>query len=111
MNDRSGFVPSAFHPHEAPTFEDVMHVLYDLHLHGSQVLHREEAEYRQTNPEEWASHDQLEARLEGEERELFMLFEERSNYLGAIWGNDQFRIGFALGASLGRWFDSAWPTR
>lgn len=44
--------------------------------------------------------------LQGEDLEPLMIFEAHINWLGAVWGQDSFRSGFALGAHAWRLFSS-----
>ncbi|MQB01656.1 MAG: hypothetical protein GEU78_15430 [Actinobacteria bacterium] len=100
--DRSAPVGWPPTPEEAPTFDDVMSVLEELLTRGTDIHRRAQDAYRINEPEEWESLDMLHARLQGEDLALLMRYEARSNVLCALWAEDRFRIGFALGASAAR---------
>lgn len=79
---------------EAPTPDDVLDTLSDLFIHGTET-------YRRSEPRRDLL-AQLQQRLEGPDYDLLLAYEAHTNQLADLWGEDRFRIGFALGVGLGR---------
>lgn len=102
----TGFLSWPPVPEEAPNLDDVVETLRDWLERGTEAYRQSEDTYRRTEQEAWDSLDRLRERLEGDDLELLLLYEARSNWLSGLWGEDRFRIGFALGASTGRLFTS-----
>lgn len=94
--DATGHRPWPPTPEEAPGSEDVLETLTDLLIQGSR-------RYRDTEPQSDLL-DRLRQRLDGVDLELLTAYEAHTNHLAALWAEDRFRVGFALGASAGRLF-------
>ncbi|MGH3664568.1 MAG: hypothetical protein ACRDU8_00500 [Egibacteraceae bacterium] len=54
--------------------------------------------YREREPRSDAF-DRLLERLDDEDRELLLAYEEHTNHLADVWAADRFRLGFVLGLS------------
>lgn len=76
---------------DAPNSEEVLETLSELLAHGTHA-------YRDARESEDLL-ERLQRRLEGLDLELLMAYEEQTNRDCAMWAEDRFRIGYALGAS------------
>lgn len=82
---------------EVPDPQDVLEAFADLVEQGS-------PEYRAAD-RPIAVLDELMERLDEEERALLRAYEDRVNERADAWASDRFRLGYALGAALGRIID------
>jgi hypothetical protein len=85
-------------PEEVPSFGDLVESLDELFWQGTQA-HRRDVPHR---PD---LYEQVRDSLPEADRRLLAEYEEYLHEVMRMWGEDRFRIGYALGASLGRWFN------
>jgi hypothetical protein len=78
----------------APTLEEVVESLSELLTSGT-------ATHQRTVPRS-DLFEQVRDRLAEEDVHLLMSYEEHVNDVMRLWGEDRFRIGYALGAGMGR---------
>jgi hypothetical protein len=84
-------------PEEVPSFGEVVESLDELFWNGTQA-------HRRAVPRQPDLYDQVRDRLAEADRGLLSEYEEYLHEVMRMWGEDRFRIGYALGTSLGRWF-------
>jgi hypothetical protein len=77
--------------------EDILEMFEDIHEHGTRA-HRERVPRR---PELFHEIRDL---LPEEHNRLIFRYEEYMNDVMHVWGEDRFRVGFALGAGISHFF-------
>lgn len=90
--DPTGRLPWPPSPAEAPIPDEIPSALEELFIHGTRAYRRSE--------ERSDLLERLAQRLDDESRALLMAYEAHTNQLAAAWGDDRFRIGFALGGAF-----------
>lgn len=88
-------------PSEAPSFADV-------NLNLDELFYRGTEEYRRDVPRREYLFEELKLRLAQQDHKLLTEYRDYLQEVMRMWGEDRFRIGYAVGASLDRWFDGPW---